>query len=73
MYTNKFKGSTNISTTIVLSVLVAVVHVLGYEAFTANDDLVPSVTVASVALTPVAETIKTDTIVVTATRLRTAK
>ena len=73
MYTNKFKGATNTSTTIVLSVLVAAVHVLGYEVLTANDDFVPSAAVVTVATAPIAQLAKTDTIVVTATRLRTSK
>jgi hypothetical protein len=73
MYTNKFKGSTNISTTVVLSVLVAAVHVLGYEVLTANDDVTPSEIAASVATTPIVEATKIDTIVVTATRLRSTK
>jgi hypothetical protein len=73
MYTNKFKGATNTSTTIVLSILVAAIHLVGYEVLTANDDFVPSVTVTSTATAPIAQAMKTETIVVTATRLRTSK
>ena len=74
MYTNKFKGSTNTSTTVVLSILVAAVHVIGYEVFTADNDAAPTVTVASVDAAPAAKYVNAETIVVTATRLpRAAK
>jgi|GEM_PF-6422790 len=69
MYTNKFKGATNTSTIVVLSILVAAVHVLGYEILIANDDVALKVTAASVTAVPMAQNVETETIVVTATHL----
>jgi hypothetical protein len=67
MYTNKFKGSTNLSTTIILSAMVAAIHVVGYGVLTSNDDFVPTVPSANTLPAPSLNNI--DTITVTATRL----
>jgi hypothetical protein len=61
MYTNKFKGSTNLSTTIVLAVLVAAIHLAGYEML--NVDAKPAST----------STVETDTTKNQTNAVRTAE